>query len=232
MPRFDAIIFDKDGTLFDFQASWSGWARDMIDRLAGDDIAARARAAEVMGYDLERGVFQKSSPVIAATAQHVADALSKVLPHSADDVLAISIEAAAEAPQVAVAGVQTALQDLSGDYRLGLVTNDNEATAVRHLENLGVAHVFAAIIGYDSGYGAKPAPEPLLGFCRMQGFDPERTVMVGDSRHDLEAGRAAGAVTIGVLTGVADADDLNDLADVILPDVTHIGSWLRRGSDP
>ena len=52
--------------------------------------------------------------------------------------------------------------------------------------------------------------------------------MVGDSRHDLIAGRAAGMRTIGVLTGMARAEDLADLADVVLPDIGHIPVWLAR----
>jgi phosphoglycolate phosphatase len=50
--------------------------------------------------------------------------------------------------------------------------------------------------------------------------------MVGDSRHDLQAGRAAGMRTVAVLTGIAKAADLADLADVILPDIGALPAWL------
>jgi phosphoglycolate phosphatase len=50
--------------------------------------------------------------------------------------------------------------------------------------------------------------------------------MVGDSRHDLQAGRAAGMRTVAVLTGIATSPDLRDLADVILPDIGHLPGWL------
>ncbi|MEK6216586.1 MAG: HAD hydrolase-like protein, partial [Boseongicola sp.] len=63
------------------------------------------------------------------------------------------------------------------------------------------------------------------------GIQPGKTLMVGDSRHDLAAGRAAGMGTVAVLTGVAEAADLSDLADVILPDIRGIASWLGMGPD-
>jgi phosphoglycolate phosphatase len=50
--------------------------------------------------------------------------------------------------------------------------------------------------------------------------------MVGDSTHDLRAGKAAGMLCIAVLTGMAGHDDLAPHADVVLPDVGHIPAWL------
>ena len=49
--------------------------------------------------------------------------------------------------------------------------------------------------------------------------------MVGDSTHDLIAGRAAGMQTVGVLTGMAEAE-LAPLADAVLPDIGHLPDWL------
>jgi phosphoglycolate phosphatase len=50
--------------------------------------------------------------------------------------------------------------------------------------------------------------------------------MVGDSRHDLAAGRAAGMHTVAVLTGPARDEDLRPFADVVLPDIGHLPEWL------
>ncbi|EPX85444.1 HAD-superfamily hydrolase, subfamily IA, variant 1 family protein [Salipiger mucosus DSM 16094] len=50
--------------------------------------------------------------------------------------------------------------------------------------------------------------------------------MVGDSTHDLIAGRAAGMQCVGVLTGPAAAEDLASQADVVLPDIGHLPGWL------
>ena len=82
------------------------------------------------------------------------------------------------------------------------------------------------IAGADSGFGAKPDPSPLLAFSEHTGCRPDRTIMVGDSSHDLMAGRSAGMGTVGVLTGVALREDLAPLSDAVLPDVTHLTAWL------
>lgn len=52
--------------------------------------------------------------------------------------------------------------------------------------------------------------------------------MVGDSTHDLIAGRAAGMVTVAVLTGMADAATLSPHADVVLPHIGHLPEWLDQ----
>ena len=57
-----AVLFDKDGTLFDFGATWNVFAQRLLGRLAGGDPALAARAAEAVRFDLARGVFLPDSP--------------------------------------------------------------------------------------------------------------------------------------------------------------------------
>ncbi|MFU8883561.1 MAG: HAD family hydrolase, partial [Rhodobacterales bacterium] len=106
------------------------------------------------------------------------------------------------------------------------ITNDTEAGALAHLGAAGVLAHFDFVAGFDSGHGAKPDPDPLLAFCARTGLTPARVVMVGDSRHDLIAGRRAGMQTLGVLTGTALTADLAPLADAVLPDIGHIPAWI------
>ena len=65
-----------------------------------------------------------------------------------------------------------------------------------------------------------------LAFAEDQRLEPARCVMVGDSCHDLEAGRRAGMATVAVLTGVAERAELAPLADVVLADISHLPAWL------
>ena len=111
------------------------------------------------------------------------------------------------------------------------MTNDSESVARAHLRAAGIEGMFDFVAGADSGHGAKPSPGPLLAFATAMGHAPDRVVMVGDSLHDLAAGRAAGMWTAGVLTGMADADTLAPMADVVLPDIGHLPDWLSaRGT--
>ena len=60
----------------------------------------------------------------------------------------------------------------------------------------------------------------------VTGLDPSRVLMVGDSLHDLEAGRAAGMRSIAVLTGIARAETLAPHADAVLPDIGALPGWI------
>ncbi|MDT8854092.1 HAD family hydrolase [Paracoccaceae bacterium Fryx2] len=221
------VIFDKDGTLFDFRRSWGGWAARVLREMARDEGHARA-LGQVLGYDLDTGTFAPDSPVIAATTDEIADVLLPHLPGMTHLTLARRMNllaAGAEMAQaVPLAPLLTALR--ARGLRLGLATNDTELPARTHLESHGIDELFDFIAGADSGYGAKPEPGMLLAFARMMGLDPAEVVMVGDSSHDLMAGRAAGMHTVAVLTGIAKPAELAPHADAILADIGGLAGWL------
>ncbi|MGI9395376.1 MAG: HAD family hydrolase [Boseongicola sp.] len=228
MGHIEAIIFDKDGTLFSFQDTWTVWAHTVLEELTENDTEMQA-AATAIGFDLNGGVFLGNSVVIAGTAAEITRVLEPILPKRLD-ILEVLDTIAADTPQAPVPELHATLDCLSRDHVLGLMTNDSEVPARAHLAQVGIADRFSFVAGYDSGFGAKPEPGPLLAFSDAVGVAPRKTLMVGDSRHDLAAGRAAGMGTVGVLTGVATANELVDLADVILPDIRGISTWL--GSAP
>lgn len=228
----DAFLFDKDGTLFDFAATWNTWAADMLLSLsAGDDTLARAMA-ETLRFDLEQSAFHPDSFVIAGTNAEVASALSPHVPHMPEPELERYLaQNAAEAALAEAVPLAEFLDGLLARGKvLGVMTNDAEISAVSQLERAGVLDRFAFVAGFDSGHGAKPDPAPLLAFCDHCGIHPERTAMVGDSLHDLQAGAAAGMRRIGVLTGMASRSDLEPHADAVLPNIGHIPDWLDRGT--
>lgn len=230
MSRADAILFDKDGTLFDFHATWSIWAGQVIRDLARGEASVIARLAEAAHYDLASERFLPSSPIVAGTNREAAECLCSALPgRDVDEIETHLMLTAAEAPLAPAVPLAPYLADLRArGLRLGVVTNDTEYGARVHLGASGVLEHFDFVAGFDSGYGAKPAPEPLLAFARAVAVSPERVVMVGDSTHDLIAGRAAGMACVGVLTGTAVEIDLAPFADVVLPDIGHLPGWLSR----
>ena len=228
MSRPGAVLFDKDGTLFDFHATWSVWAHGVIGDLACGDAGLMARLAGAAHYDLDGRRFRPTSPIIAGPNREAAECFASALPgHAVEKIELHLMRRAAEAPLVPAVPLAPYLDDLRArGLRLGVVTNDTESGARAHLGSTGVLDRFDFIAGFDSGHGAKPTPGPLLAFARTVAVDPARIVMVGDSAHDLIAGRAAGMQTVGVLTGPAPRADLAPLADVVLPDIGHIPDWL------
>lgn len=224
-----AILFDKDGTLFDFQATWGNWAAGFLTRLAAGDAALAEALADAVGFDPAARSFAPGSVAIAGTPGEVADALLPYLPDDPvrSDLIARLDAEAAEAPLAEAVPLGPYLAGLARQgYRLGVVTNDAEAPARAHLRATGVLEAFDFVAGYDSGFGAKPGPGQLQAACLHLGIEARAAVMVGDSLHDLMAGRAAGMRTVGVLTGLAAAEELSPLADAVLPDIGHLPGWL------
>ncbi|WP_348540441.1 HAD family hydrolase [Roseicyclus marinus] len=222
------LLFDKDGTLFDFHLSWSNWIAGLIDTLSDGLDDRRVHIAECLEYDLENRCFFPGALSIAGTVKEQAAVLSPALPHwSTDAIEAYLVRAAADVRMVPAVPLAPLLHEFrTAGLRVGLATNDAESAARRHLEGAEIIDKFDYIAGYDSGYGAKPDPGMCTGFARTHDLDPAACVMVGDSAHDLVAGRAAGMATVAVLTGMAGPEELAPLADAVLPDIGSLPSWL------
>ena len=223
-----AIIFDKDGTLFNFNATWGAWAKGLLMAEAGDDLQRLNALAGALGYDLETAQFLPGSVVIAEPAAVIADAMLPYLPETNQAQILARVNAAASvAPQVEAVPLRPFFADLqTRGLKLGVATNDAQEPTHAHLGRAEIIDVFDFIAGSDSGFGGKPAPGQLLAFCEQTGLAPTECIMVGDSRHDLIAGRAAGMHTVGVLTRPARAVELAPLADVVLQTIGEIPAWL------
>ena len=225
----EGIIFDKDGTLFDFRQSWGRWTAGLLRALTdnGDDAAKLGR---VIGFDLATGDFASHSPVIAATPREIAQIMLPHLPGR--DLNRVvdqmnSLSATTEmSPAVELAPLLAKLR--ARGLKIGLATNDTEAPARAHLAAAGVLGLFDFVSGCDSGFGGKPEPGQLLAFASTFGLDPRRVAMVGDSHHDLIAGRAAGMYAVAVLTGIAGAADLAPHADVVLQNINGLPDWIDQ----
>jgi len=104
-------------------------------------------------------------------------------------------------------GVREGLDRLSW-ARFAVVSNKPEHFSRRILEGLGVGDRFCAILGGDSTPARKPDPGALWKAMDCCAAHPSETVMVGDSAVDIEAGKAAGVITCGILGGFRPRDEL------------------------
>ncbi|MBT2130947.1 HAD family hydrolase [Aliiroseovarius lamellibrachiae] len=224
-----AVLFDKDGTLFHFGATWESWASAVLARLTEGDSARAREIGAAIGFDTDAKVFSQDSIVIAGTPEEVVNVLITFIDMSPDALERILNEEAANAPQAQAVDLKECLGGLKArGIALGVATNDAEMPARAHLSGAGVIDLFDFIAGYDSGFGGKPAPGQCLAFAKQMGVAPEEVVMVGDSLHDLHAGRAAGMRTVGVLTGLATEAELAPHADIVLPDIGYLPNWLDQ----
>lgn len=228
MSQIKAVLFDKDGTLFDFYATWGVWAKTLLLDESKGDVALATRMGAAIGYDYQAETFDKDSIVIFDTPPDIAAALLPFFEGETVERLTDRLNAAAaKVPQAEAVPLVPFLLELEArGLKLGVATNDGEVPARAHLEAAGIAGMFDFIVGSDSGFGGKPAPGMQNAFTTYLGLNGDEVAMVGDSVHDLVAGRAAGMVTVAVLTGVAEHDELAPYADVVLPDIGHLAAWL------
>lgn len=106
-------------------------------------------------------------------------------------------------------GVEQTLAILkSQGILLAVASNKNEELCRDILRILDIESSFAAILGADSVAERKPSPEPLIHLMRRFDCIPEETMMVGDSRNDVQAGLSAGVVTVGCSWGYGFPDEL------------------------
>ncbi len=144
-----ALLFDKDGTLFDFAATW----------ISKGDGERAALLGQQIGFDYGTQRFSPDSIVIAGTPGEVVDALA---PHVAEmaktDLLDLLNHEAENAPQAEAVPLVALLEAFKArGLVLGVATNDAEAPARAHLGGAGVTGYFDFIAGFDSGHGADGA---------------------------------------------------------------------------
>jgi HAD superfamily hydrolase (TIGR01509 family) len=95
---------------------------------------------------------------------------------------------------------------------MGLVSSTEKINIEKKMTPLkrkGIKDAFSSIITIDDAPRKKPAPDPLIACANALKVDPRKCMYVGDSHIDIQAGKAAGMLTAGVLTGLDDYDTLS-----------------------
>ncbi len=197
-PR--VILFDFDGTLVN--------TTPLILR------SFRATWLKVFGFEMEDADYIKTfgtllhSALKGLTEQCVAEGricAVEDLAAKADELLRIYREFNLEWHDEAIepfAGIDDALQELKArDYRLGIVSSKMRFGVERGLNVFAMAELFDVIIAADDVTNHKPHPEPLLKALEKFDAQPHEAVYVGDSIHDIAAGRAAQIVTAAAAWG-------------------------------
>ena len=225
MADIKGILFDKDGTLVDFNATWLGVADFMAMDAADGDRWKADRLLAAAGFDFANRRFKPDSIFASGTNMDVVELWFPRLSDE-DQMLAVarfneitSVQGSSMA--VALPGIVDTLATLhKRSYRLGVATNDSTSGAEKTLVTLGVAQLFDAAYGYDAVANPKPAPDTIQAFCDLTGLRAAEIAMVGDNRHDLEMARAGGCgLAVGVLSGTGTRESLAEIADVILDSV-------------
>lgn len=228
---YKAVLFDKDGTLFAFNATWGVFCERMFDALVGDDEARRNALADACGYDRANQCFKTGSLIVNASADEVNRVWADLVPElDMAAIVRINHEVFNDLPVTPTCNLHHVMAGLRAlGLKLGVATNDYEAGAVSQLREAGALELFDFVCGSDSGYGRKPGSGMVEGFCALMDLAPDDVVFVGDSTHDMECGLNAGVgLRVGVLTGPARSEALEGSADVVLPSIASLPDYLAR----
>jgi phosphoglycolate phosphatase len=142
------------------------------------------------------------------------------LPHPPDDALPVFLDcyrARMLDTTRLYPGVAAALDSLAG-HALAVLTNKPGDLSRAILDGLGLGARFAPVYG-SGDLPRKPDPAGLLRIMAETGFAPAATLIVGDSAIDVQTGRAAGVLTVGVRYGFAPDSFRAHPPDVLLDDV-------------
>ncbi|MEZ2129406.1 MULTISPECIES: HAD family hydrolase [unclassified Sinorhizobium] len=227
------ILFDKDGTLLDYDASWLPVNRELARIAAGGDCALADGLLLACGMNPETGYIVPDSLLAAGNTRQISEGLVAAGSRMDVDELTSRLDTLfADAAQfsVPVTDLASYFQRLHAKgYKLGVASSDNERSIRQTAERFGFAEYVDYIAGYDSGLGTKPDPGMVFGFCAATGLTPSQVAVVGDNNHDLHMGRNAGAgLKIAVLTGTGSRESLAGASDYCLNSITELEGVLSE----
>lgn len=227
-PVCRGVVFDKDGTLLDFHATWDATLGNVLVDFAGGDAELLAALDGELGFDREATHIRPDSPFVADSSQQFADRLAALIGRPVGDptlVVEIDERIDAHAPPLATPepGAAALIAALAArGVPMAVATNDNAVRARPQLAALGWGVAIPFVFGADSGHGEKPDPGMVIAAAAAMGLDPAEVAMVGDSSTDMGAGNAAGATT--VLYGPR--EDLRDVADVVIGPLSDLLDYV------
>jgi len=231
--KYHGVLFDKDGTLLDFNRTWLPIYRYAVREFAAGDPELAEQLLVQHGFDPQRNQFQGGSLLAAGNNQQIADVWARQL-GKPQEVEAISLRlneifherGAIEATPVAQL-TSTLSQLKSTGLKLGVATADSHQGILNTLQSFNVLQEFDFLAGYDSGHGVKPDAGMVQAFCQQLSLQSDAVVVVGDNCHDIEMGRNANAgLCVGVLTGTSKRSELEAIADIVLDDISALPDYL------
>jgi pyrophosphatase PpaX len=128
------------------------------------------------------------------------------------------------------AGIVETVQSLAeAGHPMALVTSKSDWMAEKALVHVGLDRLIPTIVGCDTCVNHKPHPEPVERALDLLRVTADHALFVGDSPHDVESGRAAGVMTVGVAWGAFSAAELEASgADVVIDRVEELKTVVAR----
>lgn len=226
------VVFDKDGTLIDFNLMWGSWVESQAWKLEmTSGLPVREKLFDVMGYDWIHRSIKSQGAMCCTPMGQLYKLAVKVLrdegveEHKAESIIreiwSMPDAVKTSRPLGDIKGVFNSIKQMN--MKIGVCTTDNREPTLETLHHLGVFDLVDVINCGDDELPAKPAPEQIWTMCRQLNIEPNNTVMIGDTNTDMQLGRNAGCgLSIGVLDGASSLEDLAASADILVPSIDKV----------
>jgi len=211
--KIEGIIFDVDGTLTDSIEAYYKVFREVSARFGIHVRREDVLEPMAMGSIIWDRIIPGDSPERDEKIKQLMNAIPEVYQKVFEHVLPF-------------AGVEPVLKKLDEQkIRFGVLTSSRKA-AVRPLHSL--SHYFRVILTREEGFPQKPAPDGILECLRRMKVEPSHAITIGDTPLDVRAGKAAGTLTIGVLSGIGTREQLEaENPTAIIKDISEVLSLLN-----
>jgi len=224
LPRPDMVLIDLDGTLVDSVPDLANCVDATMGEL-GLPLRGEAAVRKWVGNGVERLVKR------ALLGRLEGEPDSQLF----ERALAIFQRCYGESPAARSClypGVIDGLDYLrSLGLSMGCVTNKAERFTLPILEAMGIRHYFGVVVSGDTLEEKKPDPEPLRYAARALGADPRRSLMLGDSKSDVTAARAAGFRIVCVSYGYNHGEDIRDShPDAVIDSLGELPALLEEAA--
>jgi HAD superfamily hydrolase (TIGR01509 family) len=211
--KVKGILFDLDGTIVDSKQAYLEAARTAFQA-----IGQKPPKAQIALQIPKR--LEQNQPI---------DDLTRADPQQFLDIYLKTFYAITEVKTKPIPNIRTALEILRQKAKLAIITmrNVSRTTITKELEKFGLAHYFAYVITARDTPKPKPSPEALIKTIQAIDVQIRDCLIVGDSVTDIKAGKAAGAKTAAVLSGLFSYEELAPLSpDLILKDATQLPQYI------
>jgi len=216
LSRVRGLCFDVDGTLSDTDDQYvqkvAGWLRPFSFLLPGRNYLSFARRL-VMVTETPATIFFGLPDRLG-----IDDEISRF-----GDYIYRRMVNKKVISFTLIPGIREMLEQLFPSYPMSIVTARGLRTTEIFLQKFNLNPMFKAVASAQTCRHTKPYPDPILWSAAQMGIPAEDCLMIGDTTVDIQAGKAAGAQTVGVLCGFGTEKELRLAgADLILEKTTQL----------
>jgi len=237
-----AIMFDKDGTLIDFDSFWITIStiaiKDILKELGCNDVSAE-NILSVLG--VEDGITSIDGILCSSTYSKIGDninyALSKCgYTFDLERVRSITMDAFARHVDKGIAkgtcdNIREVLLKIKEEgIKIFVVTSDRLFTTEKSLKKLGIFDVFDGIYTDDGDIAPKPKPDCIYDICKKFSLSPDEIIMVGDTINDVNFAKNGAVKMIGVAKGEKNRERFLKQTEIVLPDISYILDYLKENA--